>query len=103
MVMRFKKGQQIVCVAKRGWEYEMPIVKKYFFGLFTKTINRAYGPEFNEVVTCNGYSNNKYIYLKEYSSDPISKLIPTYHEISFEPLISDEELAEELSTIHTIA
>lgn len=54
--MRFKKGQQIVCIARKDW-------------IFTNTIVPSTGPKFGEIVTCDGYNprDGKYVFLREYN------------------------------------
>lgn len=79
--MRFKKGQQIVCVNDN-----YP----------NKDIN---GPKRNEIVTCAGYSalfpGSIYVKEYEYASDGMRQSIADSH---FEPLMDIYELQSILET-----
>lgn len=96
---RFQKGQKVVCVGKGKWFLENPIIQRYFFGLLKRTIRDAHGPSFNEIVTCDGYTNTgQSIFLEEYSFC-IDGIRAGWLDKYFEPLVSDEVLEEELKSI----
>lgn len=87
--MRFKPGDQVVCTKKDGWcvVYRRPMAKR----------QASIGPKYNEVVTVSqgvdvpGYP--VFIILEEYSKRD------GFGEIYFEPLITDEQLAEALKEV----
>jgi len=97
---RFKKGQQVVCVAKNpDWRFSPPLVKTYLWGFIRRTITKAFGPQYNEVVTCDGYSDGFHMFISEYDCKTDVGVRPAWGENNFEPLIEDAELEKELSTI----
>jgi hypothetical protein len=93
-VMKFKKGQKLVCTNKGGW-----FATKKFFRFWTKLINPI-GPKFNEIVTLEAYNpaNFQFMALREYELYT-DGLRHCYDEQFFEPLVSDETLEEELSKV----
>lgn len=76
--MRFKKGQQIVCISPGDWRYSDG--------------SKAPGPKRNEIVTVYGYDLPNSVLLYEYMEDGEG-----YNEIRFEPLMDISELTEILN------
>jgi hypothetical protein len=86
---RFKPGQEVVCIDGGVWLQEVRF-------LFIKFWNETeYGPKINEVVTISGDDPEwpGFVLLDEYSKND------SYCESSFEPLLTDEELAEALKEV----
>ena len=79
--MKFKVGQQVVCVAK-NWVADNghPFV----------------APKNNEIVTCAGYRSSDYIFLQEYPYDSVGQK-QAFIETAFEPLMDISELEEVLN------
>jgi hypothetical protein len=96
---RFKPGQEIVCIKKGSW---VGTFARTYFGFFrTNKKVQAPGPEFNEIVTCDGYDCDGYVLLVEYNINAPNPNGPrsAYNETAFEPLVSDTVLEKELESI----
>lgn len=79
--MRFKPGQQVVCVAsKKGWNDGYKNIP---------------GPLPNEVVTVDHYITDKILAVSEY---PIENDDYGFHERWFEPVMDIKELTEILES-----
>lgn len=89
--MRFKAGQEIVCVVHE-WTYS-GLIK------VSSAVLKEISPKFNELVTVEGYKENGYILLCEYNHIGPSGTRVGYNEKNFEPLISDSEFEKALSEI----
>lgn len=84
-------GTKLVCISEGNWHYRKR--DTWFFGLFKKKQAPANGPKKDEIVTFQGYGCERgFILIREY-------LIGQYDERCFRPLISNEELQKELSSI----
>lgn len=82
----FKKNQKVVCIKKTPWRYwDKGVIK-----------TGGPGPRYNEIVTVYGQStqNPGAIELYEYDRNKYA-----YEPENFEPLVSDNVLEKELSTI----
>ncbi len=92
--MKFKKGQQLVCTAKRWIPPTHSLAGVIQTGIHC--------PAFNEVVTCDGYEDEICIYLKEYNLTAPNGLRFSYNERLFQPLIEDAQLEKELASISAL-
>lgn len=82
--MRFKIGQEVVCVRDADWTN-------------STTRQKVVGPKYNEVVTVAGYASNlpNSIALDEYNiTTDIGRYV--YEEHAFEPLVSHDKLMADL-------
>lgn len=77
--MRFKEGQQVVCIAGQ-WLPHKP----------TGRILR--GPKHHEIVTVHSYKNERYVRIKEYLYDCETGALLSFEEKFFEPLMDISEL-----------
>jgi len=75
--MRFKIGQEIVCINDEGW------IDDYN--------RRVCGPSLNELCIVTGYETSHHAILKGYS------LVEGYAEHCFEPVVDIKELQEILN------
>ena len=75
--MRFKIGQEIVCINDQGWIDANGI--------------RVCGPFINEICTVTGYETSYHAILKGYS------LVEGYADYCFEPVVDIKELQEILN------
>lgn len=81
MKRRFSIGQQVVCVKRGAWRSRKT----------GELLPNWYGPKFNDICIVTGYSETGYVLLKGFGIG--------FHEIEFEPLVSDAVLASELATV----
>lgn len=81
-----KKGQKLVCNRHVTW-------RDSILGFVYS------GPRFNEIVTCSGISplDFDFILLEEYPY--VANTLAAFPKRCFEPLVSDEVLERELSSI----
>jgi hypothetical protein len=89
--MRFKPGQEVVCViSPNRW-------------IGSASGRNFYGPKFGEIVTVSGYSpdNNNYVGFEEYD-DLTNGYKNYYNERAFEPVVSDSELQEAIKECELI-
>jgi hypothetical protein len=86
--MKYKRGQQLVCVYKGTWK-----------DIQTQQVEP--GPKFNEIVTCDGYNPfaREFLFLKEYQEGNYDGRPQAFYEECFAPLISDKVLENELNKI----
>lgn len=90
--MRFKPGQKVVCIKRDGWIWSKSK---------TPAPNDGGFPKFNEIVTVQFHESVTHITLVEFPVwDDLYHKFRSYHIKNFEPLISDEQLEEELKAIH---
>jgi hypothetical protein len=84
--MRFKPGQQVVCIKKNEW-----------------VTSPGIAPKFNEVCTFERYSNtgDGFLVFKEYKQKASTGGRNAYNFIWFEPLVSDEVLEAALTEAFT--
>lgn len=91
--MRFKPGQQVVCIrpTKPFKVASGPDAGKM----------HTYGPKYNELVTVQEITPyGEGVTLFEYPGDPFGNPLQiAYSEKSFEPLVSDAVLSEQLATV----
>lgn len=93
---RFKKGQEVVCIATGDWY----IVNRQPW--YRKILNKIFSlnsicPKTNEIVTVEFYSNDIYIALKEYQQLRDGKRI-CFHEDNFYPVANIAELTDILES-----
>lgn len=84
--MKFKIGQEVVCVKTDGWK--------------SKTYNHhviGWGPRYREIVTVTGYVPNGSIQIKEWPFTPCMMFTASFAERCFEPLMDISELKEVLN------
>lgn len=88
--MRFKSGQEVVCVAE--WCSYKRNILTWLTGNRTR-VTEPYGPKVGEIVTIWRYSDTKYMYLKEYMQKQ-NDLTHVFNEQGFEPVMPLTEIQE---------
>ena len=103
--MKFKPGQKVVCRKHVEWTS----LNRVKWLLFWKKNIICVGPKFNEIVTCDGYNatnaqfpDRSFMFLKEYDFVKVDGQRGAYDDSYFEPLVEDEQLAEELKQIEVV-
>lgn len=89
--MRFKPGQEVVCVNAGGWG-----INKVFIDLFGfRVVKRVpiVGPVKDEIVTVAGHNDSGYVYLNEYHP-VVNGARGAYDEDGFEPVVPSEVIEE---------
>lgn len=90
--MRFKPGQQVVCIEESGW-----------FVYWTengKPDSSSTGPAKDEIVTVFEYfENSPYVSFVEYRYDSLDGEPQYFHEENFSPLMDITELTEILESV----
>lgn len=80
--MRFKKGQQIVCIKRDHWK------------LLDGSLSPNPCPKYNEQVTCDGYFGDCLLYLEEYDIYTDRGHRMRYSDANFAPLADISEQTE---------
>jgi len=84
--MRFRIGQEVVCIKKGAWHDTTPYIPA--------TSERD--PNYNEIVVVKEYHNQHYMYLQGFAND-------TYHEKCFAPILENlDEIKEVLEIKETL-
>lgn len=86
--MRFKIGQEVICIANsRGYWVDR-----------NDPNNNFIGPKKDEIVTVEGYTNGPYIFFEEYQELDHHGHRNCFNEIQFAPLADISELKEILES-----
>lgn len=95
--MRFKVGQEIVCVCQSFWKREKALFTIFGVKFFTRYV-RSIGPKANEIVTVAGYGDPYYLFLKEY---PLTETgtKAAFDECGFEPVVPSQTIEELMNSL----